>query len=114
MNSALLIIKCLLSAALLFAGGAKLAGAKPLAEQFREFGLPVWSMPLVGALETAGAIGLWLEPCTGWAALGLAGLMLGALWNHVKVRHRFSQCLPSAVLLLLCLLIGGANFQSIN
>jgi uncharacterized membrane protein YphA (DoxX/SURF4 family) len=108
----LLILKGLLSAAFLLAGGAKLAGAKPLADQFREFGLPAWTMPLVGALEVAGASGLWLEPFAGWAALGLAGLMLGALANHAKARHPISKFAPAAVLLLLCLLSAGGTFQS--
>lgn len=111
MDFTLLIFKCLLSAAFLFAGGAKLAGAKPLAEQFREFGLPAWTMPLVGVLELAGASGLWLEPFTGWAALGLAGLMLGALANHAKARHSFSKSVPSGVLLLMSLLLAAGTFQ---
>jgi uncharacterized membrane protein YphA (DoxX/SURF4 family) len=106
------VLKILLSAAFLLAGGAKLAGAKPLADQFREFGLPAWTMPLVGVLEVAGASGLWFGPVSLWAALGLAGLMLGALANHAKARHPFSKSVPSAVLLLLSVLVAGGNYQS--
>ena len=111
MNSTLLVFKCLLSAAFLLAGGAKLAGAKSLAEQFREFGLPAWTMPLIGVLEIAGASGLWLDAFAGWAALGLAGLMLGALANHAKARQPISKSLPSGVLLLMSLVLAAGTFQ---
>jgi hypothetical protein len=100
-TTALLILKGLLSAAFLMAGGAKLAGAKPLADQFREFGLPLWVMRTVGLLEVAGAIGLWVKPFPVWAATGLAGLMLGAVGNHLKVRHPLSKSAPAIVLLVL-------------
>ena len=103
--TALLILKGLLSVAFLLAGGAKLAGAKPLADQFCEFGLPLWSMRVIGALELVGAI--WVEPYPFWAALGLAGLMVGAVVNHVKARHSISQVAPSALLLILCLVVAG-------
>ena len=42
-------------------GAAKLAGAKPLAEQFDEFGLGQNVMRGVGAAEVAAAIGLQLD-----------------------------------------------------
>ena len=102
MTVVLLILKGILTVAFLMAGGAKLAGAKPLADQFREFGLPLWAMRLVGVLEVAGAIGLWVEPFPMWAAAGLAGLMAGAVANHLKARHSFSKIAPSLVLGVLC------------
>jgi hypothetical protein len=101
MSISLLILKGILSSAFVFGGGAKLAGAKALAEQFREFGLPLWTMRIVGALEVAGAVGLWVKPFPGWAALGLTGLMIGAVANHVKVRHPLSKSAPAIVLLVL-------------
>lgn len=106
---ALAVPKSLLTVVFLFAGGAKLAGAKPLAEQFREFGQPRWAMPLVGLLEIAGAVGLWVNPLVPWASSGLAALMAGAVVNHLKVRHPLSKLMPSLVLLVLCLLVAGAH-----
>jgi hypothetical protein len=104
MTGALLILKGLLTAAFLMAGGAKLAGAKPLADQFREFGLPLGLMRVIGVLEVAGAIGLWVKPFPVWAAAGLAGLMVGAVANHLKVQHPLLKAAPSIVLGLLCVL----------
>ena len=42
-------------------------GAKPLAEQYAESGLPKAAMYLVGALEVAAAIGLFVGPLPAWA-----------------------------------------------
>lgn len=95
------VLTILLAGAFFIAGAAKLIGAKPLAAQFEEFGLPAWSMRIVGLLEVAGAIGLFLEPLRLWAAAGLAGLMLGAVANHLKVRHPVSKLVPAGVLLVL-------------
>ena len=50
------ILKIIIGIAFLLAGVAKLAGAKPLADEFEEFGLPRFLMYLVGVLEIAGPI----------------------------------------------------------
>ncbi len=98
----LLVLRLIAAAAFLLAGGAKLAGAKPLAAQFKEFGLPAWTMRVVGGLEVAGAVGLFLGQLAFWAALGLTYLMLGAVANHLKARHPLSSSAPAFVLLVLC------------
>ena len=97
----MLQLKILLALAFALAGVAKLAGVRPLAEQFREFGLPRPIMLLVGLLELAGAAGLFVDRLTIWAALGLAGLMVGAVGNHVKAKHGLSKTAPSLLLLIL-------------
>ena len=101
----MLILKIAVTLAFLFAGGAKLAGAKPLIEQFDEFGLPLWLMRAIGILEVAGAIGLWINALAFWAALGLGLLMIGAVGNHIKAGHPFARSAPAAMLLLLCVLV---------
>lgn len=98
----MLVLRWIVAAAFLLAGGAKLAGAKPLAAQFEEFGLRPWVMRVVGALEVAGAMGLFLGPLAFWAALGLTGLMLGAVAYHLKARHPLSKSAPALALLVLC------------
>ncbi len=94
-------LKIFVAVAFFAAGGAKLATAKPLLDQFREFGLPRVAMYVVGALEIAGAIGLFVEGVAPWAALGLTALMVGAVANHLKAKHAFGKCAPSAVLAVL-------------
>ena len=101
----MLILKILIAVGFLLAGSAKLLSAKPIVEQFEEFGLAPWMMYAVGALEIAGAIGLFISPLTFWATLGLTILMVGAIGNHIKAKHPIQQSLPAAVLLILCLVL---------
>ena len=53
------------------AGSAKLLSAKPMHEQFKEFGFPKYFMIVVGALEVIGAIGLQIKNLSIYAAIGL-------------------------------------------
>jgi len=95
------LLKIVLTIAFALGGGAKVAGAKPLREQFEEFGLPRWSMTAVGLLEIAGAIGLWIPALSFLASLGLLLLMVGAVGSHLKVKHSVSKVAPALVLLIL-------------
>lgn len=105
------ILKIVVAVAFLLAGGAKLAGAKPLADQFVEFGLPRIMMYLVGVLEIAGAIGLFIEPLAVLASLGLGGLMLGAIANHIKANHRFDKTAPSLGLLIMTCVLAALMYR---
>lgn len=78
-------------AALMFASSAypKLtngdsATGVPYAEQFTTWGLPSWMRLVVGTLELAGALGLFIRPFRFYAALGLTLLMAGAIVTHLR------------------------------
>lgn len=86
-------------------GMAKLLGAKPLADQFEEFGLPKAAMYAVGLLEVAAAIALNIDVLTFYTACGMILLMLGAIGNHVKVRHSLSASAPALIVLILSVVI---------
>ncbi len=105
MRIASTVLRALLAFAFFAAGGAKLSGAEALAEQFVEFGLPPWSMTVVGALEVAGAIGLMIPKLSRLAAGCLAALMVGAIGAHVSVGHELGQSVPATVLGLLCVVV---------
>ncbi len=97
----MMILAGLMAIAFVIAGAAKLLRAKPLVAQFQEFGLPRWSILAVGALEVLGAAALFFNATRFWAALGLIALMLGAIANHLKVRHPISKVVPALLLLIL-------------
>lgn len=99
----MLYLKIAISILMALAGGAKIAGAKPIAEQFKEFGLPRAMMYLVGGLELAAGVGVHLQSVAFFASSGLGLLMLGALANHAKVRHPIGKSGPAAVVLLLAI-----------
>jgi len=94
------IIKIILSVLFILAGAAKIFGVVAIKAQFTEFGLSVKIMTLVGILEILGAIGLQIPFLKKYAAIGLALLMIGAIVNHFKVMHPFSQSAPSILLFM--------------
>ncbi len=73
--------------ALQFAGGGwlKLSGAPAMVEMFATIGAGQWLRALVGALEVAGAIGLVIPQTVGLAALGLSGLLVGAIATNLFI-----------------------------
>lgn len=80
-------------------------------EEFAYYGLPAWSVFVVGFLKLASATGLLLGiffpilvlP----SALLLAALMLGALSMHVKVRDPLLKSIPALSLLIITLVIAS-------
>lgn len=96
------------------AGAAKLAGVPEMHASFAALGLPGWFGYFIGACEIAGAIGLFIRPLSGLAAMGLAIIMVGALYFHVT-HTPMSAGLPALILLLLDIYIirkrRGAMFK---
>ncbi|MFT5823062.1 MAG: putative oxidoreductase [Crocinitomix sp.] len=92
------VFKIVMAVAFIFVGGAKLLRAKPLKDQFEEFGLHKHLILLVGALEVLGGIGLLFPLLTVYAAVGLLFLLIGAVSNHAKVKHPAKAFSPAIVL----------------
>ncbi|MGD8439253.1 MAG: DoxX family protein [Holophagae bacterium] len=86
-------------------GGA----ATNMTDEFATYGLPAWSVPLIGFLKLACAAalvaGIWVPVLVRPAAIGLAVLMLGALAMHVKVNDPVKKSVPAATMLVLCLIV---------
>ena len=85
-------------------------GAQNMREEFAAYGLPAWSVGVVGFLKVTLAIlllvGIWLPVVTRPAAIGIAALMLGAVSMHLKVRDPMKKSLPALTLLgLSCIVI---------
>lgn len=70
------------------------------AVKFDEIGVGHWLRYLTGVLEIAGAVGLLIPRLSGLAALGLAGVMLGAVGTELFLLERGSAVLPAILLLL--------------
>ena len=77
----------------------KLSGSPVMVDMFAEIGAGQWFRYLVGTLELAGAIGLLVPRLCGLAALGLAGVMAGAIVTNVFVLGE-SPVLPLGYLLV--------------
>ncbi len=86
--------------------------ASNMREEFAAYGLPVWSMWLIGATKMALATGLLVglgvpmlvRPCS----VGMAILMVGAIAMHIKVGDRPIRALPALAMLLLSVLAAAS------
>jgi uncharacterized membrane protein YphA (DoxX/SURF4 family) len=85
LNIALWVLQGLLGLSFVMVGLTKLAGAEQAVQLFDDIGAGQWFRYLVGALELAGGIGLFVPRLAGLAGLGLAGVMLGAVATHIFV-----------------------------
>lgn len=86
------------------------ADAGNLKEEFEAYGLPGWSLYVIGALKlsiaTALVIGVWVPALIAPAAGALAALMLGAVLMHLRVRgDSLVKAAPASLMLLLCLFV---------
>lgn len=85
-------LTAVLASFFLFAGGLKLAGAPAQVENFAHWGYAAWFLYVVGAVETAGAIGLLVPRAAVFAVLLLGGTMLGASLTHLV--HNEMKAVP--------------------
>lgn len=80
--------------------------AQTLRQEFSAYGLPPIAFYVVGALKiTAGVIllaALWMPMPERWAALVVAGLMVGALAVHIRVKDPARKSVPAALMLIMC------------
>jgi hypothetical protein len=85
--------------------------ATNLREEFAVYGLPSWSVAVIGFLKLLCAtlliVGVWYPPVTRPAAVGLGILMAGAVVMHFKVKDPVQRSLPALTMLVLCVAIAA-------
>jgi uncharacterized membrane protein YphA (DoxX/SURF4 family) len=83
--------------------------ATSMKEEFQVYGLPGWSVQVIGFLKLLFAVcliaGIWFQPLTRPAAIGLAVLMLGAVAMHIKVKDPLKKSLPALTMLVLSVIV---------
>ena len=74
-------------------------------EEFAAYGLPEFSVYVIGFLKLTFAamllLGLWMPGLTDPAAAGIAVLMAGAMTMHFKIGDPPKKALPSLAMLLM-------------
>jgi uncharacterized membrane protein YphA (DoxX/SURF4 family) len=84
-------------------------GSTNMPEEFAAYGLPSWSIWLVGvakvSLALALLVGIWIEGLTAPAAALLAAFMFVAVALHLKVGDPPIRSAPAAVLLGLLIVV---------
>lgn len=89
--------------------------AENMQEEFAVYGLPGWSMWVVGFSKVGAAIcliaGLWFHILVLPAALLVCALMLGALAMHVKVRDPLGKSMPALAILVCAVIISLGSLR---
>jgi putative oxidoreductase len=110
-NIGLWVLQVLLALTFATAGLSKVTGAPAAVDMFETIGAGQWFRYLVGVLELAGAVGVLLLPLSGLAALGLAGVMVGATVTNVFILGA-SPVASLGVLLVAALVAWGRRPQT--
>ena len=85
LNVALWALQVGLALVFAMAGLSKVFGDPTMVGMFADIGVGQWFRYVVGALEVAGAVGVWIPRLSGLAALGLVCLMAGAVFTNLFV-----------------------------
>ena len=87
-------------------------------EEFKHYGLPDWLRDLVGILKLTFSLLLLLgieRPVLAVVGgLGIAVLMTGAWFTHLRVKNPLYKMLPSLILLVVSLGIAWINSRMLN
>lgn len=88
--------------------------ATTIFEEFEAYGLPSWSVYVVGTLKVILAllliVSIWYAELQFAAAVGLAILLSGSVVMHFKIGDPLFKSFPAALFLVMCLVIAyGAN-----
>lgn len=87
--------------------------ATTLVEEFQAYGLPVWSVYVIGTAKVILALlliaGIWYPGLKFPAAIGLALLLSGSVLMHLKISDPLIKSFPAVLFLLMCLVIAYAS-----
>ena len=88
--------------------------AKNIQEEFAAYGLPAWSVGLVGFVKVSAAIGLlvgiFIPQAILPSALVLTVLMLCAVGLHLRIKDPPAKSMPAATVLLLTLFLAYYSY----
>lgn len=80
--------------------------AQTLREEFSTYGLPAVAFYVVGTLKILAGVtllaSLWLPMPARLAATVVAGLMVGAIAMHIKVKDPVRKSVPAILMLAMC------------
>jgi hypothetical protein len=83
--------------------------ATTIFEEFKVYGLPEWSVYVIGGLKVILALlliaGIWYPSLRWLAAAGLAFLLAGSVTMHFKVKDPLIKSFPAGLFLVMCLTI---------
>jgi putative oxidoreductase len=105
-RAAIWTVSILLATVFVLVGWSKLAGPSALrwGESLANWGYPVGSQYVIGALEIFAGLGLLIPKLRRSAAATLTGMMIGAMSTHI-VNAEYQRLIPPLVLGALALVL---------
>jgi hypothetical protein len=91
------VVAIMLAGAFLLTGGIKLIGSPDMIASFARWGYGTWFMYGIGVIEVLSAIALLIPPIAFFGALGILGVMVGALVTHVSAGEYAMIVVPIAL-----------------
>lgn len=90
--------------------------ATTIFEEFQVYGLPLWSVYVIGAIKVLLGIlliaGIWFPVLTFPAAIGLAILLAGSISMHFRISDPLMKSFPAALFMTLCLVIAYFSYSA--
>jgi uncharacterized membrane protein YphA (DoxX/SURF4 family) len=105
MKVAMWILTGILALLFVVTGSAKIFAIKPSPENFARWQLSMKFMQAIGALEVLGGLGLLVRRLAPWAAVGLIGILVGAIRTGVVFHEPAHIYGPAALIALLLVVI---------
>ena len=108
MTIAIWIFSALIGLASTMSSLGKFTKMEQTVATLKSVGVKESQIPVLGALELAGALGLlvgiWVPVLGQLSAVGLVIYFAGAVVAHTRAGHEFKQIMPATVLLVVSLL----------
>jgi uncharacterized membrane protein YphA (DoxX/SURF4 family) len=104
------VVQIALAAFFIMAAMPKLMGDPTAVKMFGDIGFGQWFRYLTGSCELAGAIGLLVPRLSGVAALGLAGVMVGATITNFALPGMAAASVATVLLGVVFVLIARARW----
>ena len=98
----------------LMAGGTKILNPDAHAENFANWGYPLWFLYVTGLIEVGGAIGLLIPAARFYSTLVLMATMVGAVVTHLRAGEIGAVPVPLVLLALLMVLARTLRSSKIN
>lgn len=88
--------------------------ATTITEEFQVYGLPAWSVYVIGAIKVLLGIllivGIWYPMLRFPAAIGLAFLLASSVTMHFKIGDPLIKSFPAALFMTMCLVIAYFSY----
>ena len=96
------------------AGGTKLVNPDAHAQEFANWGYPLWFLYVTGIIEVGGGIGLLIPASRLYSAVVLVVTMVGAAMTHLRAGEVEAAPVPLIILTLLMVLVWALRSSRIN